>query len=237
MISVICCSNNQKVYKTMLLASLQNQNASYEVVLIDNTNNKYSSAASALNDGARKANGEYLIFAHQDITFQDSDFLSNIVNYIDESGGIIGVAGIKDGSGVITNLTQGELNKPGGEINIDKPVNVQTLDEVLIAIHRDVFEKLWFDEELCDDWHLYGVDLCLCASKMGVGSYVIPDQIYHKSSGKLSYGYVKTFARLIRKHRRHFSMIYTTCAMSSTKKLRSTQYVFGLLWDHVVRKI
>ena len=159
MISVICCSNNQEVYKTMLLASLQNQNASFEIVLIDNTKNKYSSAASALNDGARKASGEYLVFAHQDITFQDINFLSNITYYIDRTSGIIGVAGIKDDSGVITNLTQGELNKPGGEINIDKPVNVQTLDEVLIAIHRDVFEKLWFDEELCDDWH-YHVKKC-----------------------------------------------------------------------------
>ncbi len=50
-----------------LLKGLKNQTAHYELILIDNTKNKFKSAANALNFGAKNANGNYLIFVHQDV--------------------------------------------------------------------------------------------------------------------------------------------------------------------------
>jgi GT2 family glycosyltransferase len=234
MISIICCTNNLDTYEEMLLQSLKMQKAIFEIVLIDNKDNTYLSGASALNAGAKQAKGEYFIFAHQDISFIDPNFLNNIVGYINDLNAIVGVAGILDGRGVVTNLKQGIDKKPGGEFQLDKPYKVQTLDEVFIACHRSVFEQVYFDENTCNDWHLYGVDFCLTASEKGIQSYVIPDEIYHKSSGKISLGYAMTLRKVLKKHRKSFDKVYTTCTVSSTKKIRSTQYIISLVWDHVI---
>ena len=234
MISLICCTNNLKTYEEMLLKSLKMQNIEYEIVLIDNKDNKYKSASSALNAGARLSHGDYLVFAHQDITFNDPNFLRNIIKYIDELDGIVGVAGSLNENGVITNLRQGPHNDLGGVLTLSEPTKVQTLDEVLIACHKLIYDQIKFDEVTCDDWHLYGVDFCLSAAGEGIGSYVIPDEIYHKSSGQISMGYALTLRKVLKKHRKSYYKIFTTCSVSSTKRLRATQYVVGLIWDHVI---
>ena len=234
MISLICCTNNLKTYEEMLLNSLKAQNVEYEVVLINNEDKQYSSASSALNAGAKLAKGEYLVFVHQDITFQDPSFLMNIIKHIDNLNGIVGVAGSLEEKGVVTNLRQGAQKQLGGELTLSEPMKVQTLDEVLIACHRSVYELVKFDEVTCDDWHLYGVDFCLSAAEKGIKSFVVPDEIYHKSSGKISLGYALSLRKVLKKHRKTFNKIYTTCSISSTKPLRATQYVAGLIWDHVI---
>ena len=234
MISLICCTNNLKTYEEMLLNSLKAQNVEYEVVLIHNEDEQYSSASSALNTGAKLAKGDYLVFVHQDITLQDPSFLKNIIKHIDNLNGIVGVAGSLEEKGVITNLRQGAQNQLGGELTLSEPMKVQTLDEVLIACHRSVYELVKFDEITCDDWHLYGVDFCLSAAEKGIGSFVIPDEIYHKSSGEISLGYALSLRKVLKKHRKTFDKIYTTCSISSTKPLRATQYIARLIWDHVI---
>lgn len=234
MISIICCSNNLTIYEGMLLKSLEKQKTDFEIILIDNTKGEYHSAASALNAGAKKAKGEYLAFMHQDISFSNPDFLDNLISYIKKFNAVVGVAGIESTKGVVTNLRQGTDKKYGGEVQLDIPMKVQTLDEVLIACYKEVFNQIKFDEKTCDDWHLYGVDFCLSSQEKGIASYVIPDEIYHKSSGKISLGYALTFYKVLNKHRKSFDKIYTTCAVSSTKRLRSAQYILGLIWDHVI---
>ena len=67
MISIICVFNDKKVLNECLLESLKNQTANYELILIDNTNRKFKSASEALNYGAKKAKGNYLMFVHQDM--------------------------------------------------------------------------------------------------------------------------------------------------------------------------
>ena len=117
MISVICVSNNLEVLNKMLKPSLEKQSETYELIVLDNRQNEYSSAAKALNAGAIKAIGEMLVFAHQDISF-DSTLLTNIKNDLAHLplNSIVGLAGVKDKSGVITNLKQGPEKKNGGDI-------------------------------------------------------------------------------------------------------------------------
>ena len=64
----------------MLLKSLQNQDADYELILVDNTNNRFKSAAEALNDGAKKSSGDFLMFVHQDVEIYDKYFLKKFIN-------------------------------------------------------------------------------------------------------------------------------------------------------------
>ena len=68
-LSVICVYNNKQILESFLLESLKKQNINYELILINNVNNEFTSAAKALNYAATKATGDYLLFVHQDIFF------------------------------------------------------------------------------------------------------------------------------------------------------------------------
>lgn len=222
----------------MLEASLKKQVLSYEYILIDNTKNIFSSAAKALNHGAQQAKGDILIFAHQDILFEDAHFLGKIEDALKSlpTGSLIGLAGVNDSKGVYTNIKQGPKHENAGTHELTDIIEVQTLDEVLIACHKETFNVLKFDEKTCDNWHLYGVDLSLSNLCKGNHSFVLPLTLYHLSSGKISLGYALTLFKVVRKHRRQVPYIYTTCSTVKTSRLRSYQYVIGLIWDHVIKK-
>jgi GT2 family glycosyltransferase len=97
---------------------------------------------------------------------------------------------------------------------MEKPIKVQTLDECLVIIPKSVFHTLQFDERVCDNWHLYVVDYCLSVNRLGLDVYFLPSYVYHQSTGingNYSRGYRSTLKKLLKKHKNHFSQIYTTC--------------------------
>ncbi len=53
MISVICVSNKPELLNQMLKKSLEKQNEAYELIVLEGSQERYASAASALNTGAR----------------------------------------------------------------------------------------------------------------------------------------------------------------------------------------
>ena len=67
MISIVCVYNNKEILNKYLIKSLESQTEDYELILLDNTQNKFNSAAKALNNGGRKAKGDYIMFVHQDV--------------------------------------------------------------------------------------------------------------------------------------------------------------------------
>lgn len=97
MISIVCVFNDKKVLNEYLHESLKDQTAHYELILIDNTKNKFKSASKALNYGAKKANGNYLIFIHQDVFLCSRTWLDEaekIIKSLDGKaiGGIVGMS-------------------------------------------------------------------------------------------------------------------------------------------------
>ena len=66
-ISLITVYNNKPLLDEMLASANLQKNVDIDYVMIDNRNNTFSSAASALNYGTSKAQGEVLVFLHQDI--------------------------------------------------------------------------------------------------------------------------------------------------------------------------
>jgi hypothetical protein len=216
MISIICVFNDRKILNEYLLNSLKKQTAKYEQIFLDNIQGQYKSAAEALNYGGRKAKEKYIMFIHQDVDLCSSKWLEDTENMLSSLSnlGIVGVAGAKDEKGVITNLRNGTPPKLAGCIQIKKPIKVQTLDECLVIIPKTVFQTLQFDERVCDNWHLYVVDYCLSVKRLGLDVYVLPSYVYHQSTGKngkYSKGYRSTLTKLLKKHKNHFSKIYTTC--------------------------
>ena len=238
MISIVCVYNNEEILKDSLLKSLENQTSKHELILIDNTQGKFESAAEALNSGGGKAKGEYIMFVHQDVDLCSDSWLEDTEKLLNSlpALGIAGVGGARRSHGPrrvesLTNIKHGipPVNVQYG-VPLHKPEKVQTVDECLVIIPRPVFDILQFDEKVCDGWHLYAVDYSLSVARLGLGAHVIPASIYHSSTGipnkniwqtilsvsSFPAGYYRTMEKLLQKHRSHTKRVYTTCGCWST---------------------
>ncbi|MBT9150847.1 MAG: hypothetical protein DDT40_01026 [candidate division WS2 bacterium] len=250
MISIVCVYNNEDILNNWLLKSLKNQTAEFELIKIDNTRNTVKSAAEALNYGGNKARDKYIMFVHQDVDLSSNTWLEDVEKMLDSipNLGIAGVSGASEekqpvGSRYKTIIKEGVPPRTVAiPINsFQNPEKVQTLDGLLIIVPNSVFNMLTFDEEVCDDWHLYAEDYCLSARKLGFDAYAIPMFIYHRYTGALSEnlfrailslgqlpkGYYQTMEKLLKKHKNYCKYVYATNGGWSTSQ--------PLVWQRMVR--
>ena len=225
MISIVCVYNDEKILRNWLLKSLENQTAEFELIKIDNTESAFKSAAEALNYGGKKARGKYIMFTHQDIFLLSNDWLEKAESLLENqmNVGIAGIAGMREikqksllklesplEESIIGTVFHGTSKEPWScEKTFSGPEEVQTLDELILIIPRRVFEKLYFDDKTCDDWHLYGVDYSLSVKRIHLKSYVLPLPVWHLSTGDFSKRYYKTLNKVLAKHK-NYESIYTT---------------------------
>jgi len=213
MISVVCVFNNREKCEKYLLSSLKMQRAPYELILLDNTKSEYPSAASALNVGGGRAQGDYILFIHQDMQFDSETWLSDMENILRslQDIGIAGLAGKTDSKGVISNIMHGVPPRPAGDEMIQCVETAQTVDECALIIPKEKFRHIKFDEAVCDDWHLYGVEYSLSVIKINMNVFVLPLVAYHGSAAySMSDNYYKTMRKVIKKHKMDHKIIYTT---------------------------
>jgi hypothetical protein len=218
MISVVCVVNNRSTLETYLLKSLKDQIADYELTIVDNTRGQFSSASEALNYGGSKATSKYVMFAHQDVYLPSPNWLDEAETYLNSIHdlGIAGVAGMIEGG--YSNEERGRnIIKHGDPLEvwtwghpIAKPEPVQTLDECLVLIPKKVFDIHSFDEVTCDGWDLYAVDYSLSIRRVGLGVFVLPLMIHHRSNGHITKSYYVTLSKVLKKHRNNCRRINTT---------------------------
>jgi len=231
LISIVIIYNDEKMLNEYFLKGLKSQSSRHELILIDNRTGVYKSAAKAFNDACKKAKGDYIMCVHQDVELLSSDFLKTTEMMLDGLAdvGVAGVAGMS-----MDGRTHKERRKniiyhgfPEKQLwgnKIDSPIEVQTLDECLLIIPRKIFEIIKFDEETCNNWHLYGVDYCLSVKEMKMKVYTLPLTIYHRSKGESAISsdsffrlgskkneYYVTLKKVLKKHKNHFKKICTTC--------------------------
>ncbi len=223
MISVVCVFNDRHVLDDSLVGSLLGQ-AKHEVILLDNVAGTYLSAATALNAGAKRAKGKYVMFVHQDVELVGAGWLDAAERCLEKLPRL-GMAGVI-GMNALGSTRQERLRGCawGGEVlgrPLREPEEVQTVDEIVLIVPRAEF--LGFDEETFDGWHCYGADYCLTMIEQGRRVYVIPGYVFHGRKVSAPAGeegvrqlwrtlksvrfYLK---RLYRKHGKHFERIYTT---------------------------
>lgn len=213
MISVVCVYEDKQILREYLESSLDVQTSSHEKILIDDSQNKYESAAKALNEGAARANGKYLLFIHADVRFYSETWLADAEKMLDslQNVGIAGLAGKKDSEGVISNIVHGTPPLPVSDTEIDSVETTQTVDECAMIVPKSVFDVLRFDEQVCDNWHLFGVDYSLSVRNLGLEVFVLPLEAYHRSPGySMSEIYYKSLQKVLRKHRKEYEYVYTT---------------------------
>lgn len=217
MISIICVFNDKQILDSCLIASLVGQTAAHEVILLDNQKGRYVSAASALNEGARKAQGDLLVFCHQDIKFLRPDALDTIARFISLLGDtvVVGPAGKSSipPYGTYTNMHHGIVyDRPAGDYPIQSYQEVDTLDECLFAMRREVFDDLQFDEVVCNGWHLYVVDYCLGVhTQLNSKVYAVDIPVQHVSEGSsMNASYFRILRNLGGKYAGTYAKVYTT---------------------------
>jgi Glycosyltransferase like family len=211
MISVVCVYNDNEILDNFLLKSLKNQSIEYELILLDNTNRTFESAAQALNYGGKKAKEKYIMFVHQDVDLSSNSWLEDTEKILDSlpNLGILGVAGRSENvKGIITIIKDGYPPKPAGDNYFNCIRDAQTLDECLVIVPASVFEILTFDEKICDNWHLYVADYCLSVKEQDYKVYLAPVFIYHRSAGySMSEKYYTILEKLMKKHGKYYKRI------------------------------
>lgn len=234
MITVLCCYNNGKCLNDMLVPSIKKQTQQSQLIFINNEKKNYGSAAQAYNCEVGNAEGDILVFCHQDIAFDQPDFLENVENIFKEHPNIIlGLAGIKSDGMVYSNLkylgNKEFITQKRVESAIEK---VESLDECFIAIKKEHFMKILFNEDLCDNWHLYAVELCYNAknSELRLNSFVSSIAAYHKMQGgnglEVDRKYLKTLDKICVYYAKKEKKIYAPCYVVSTKFPRKQVKLF-----------
>ncbi|MFA6173196.1 MAG: glycosyltransferase [Kiritimatiellales bacterium] len=216
--SIICAFNNQEKLDRFLLESLRGQSVPFEILTIDNRNGEFASAPRILNETARKAKYDLLMFVHQDVALGSSSWLADVQKILRrlKSLGAAGVAG-RSSKDMFASVSHGNPPKPAESCQFKHPVPVQTLDGCLMIVPKVVFLEQGFDEATCNGWYLYIANYCLDLARRGRKVYVLPHEVYHESMGPSDPAVYETAKTdLLKKHRDHVKRIYTTVGVWKT---------------------
>lgn len=197
-VTIVCCYNNIEQYKRFCV-SLEKQNIDYELIGIDNQEQKFDSCSKALNSVISEINTEYVIFSHQDIELPEEHMLEDFVKYLEETGqrDILGVAGtLKECTKVASYVRHGTKLQCAGEVKYKGLLECDTVDECFFGGRTKQFQNEMFDERLCDDWHLYAVEYCLRIRVNGAHAWVCDVPLLHYSSGKINHTYNENFRKI-----------------------------------------
>jgi hypothetical protein len=151
-----------------------------------------------------QARGQYIIMAHLDslpkVTKDKMLKLLHRLETLDPKWAIAGNAGINQAG--LTFVTNGlKMPKVSGEKGAKGFHLVHTLDENLLIVKAEARLSLSYDLE---GFHLYGLDLCDVARRLGRTCYVAPMRWYHGSHGTLNtafYQKVSEFESKMRNYR------------------------------------
>ena len=210
MISIICPFTDERMRQEMLEASLAKQTfRNYEAVFLSNHDLGMDRASDVLNYGVKKAVGDILLFAHQDVILEDERILEKIVYYCDNyEFGIGAPAGVrKSDRKVYATVIHGPEKILAGE-SFSEPMEADACDECFFFIKRKDFIGF---EDLGATWHFYAVDYSIRCLLGDQKVFLFPLQVYHLSPGwSLDRTYWQVLKKLCQKYRGQIKAISTT---------------------------
>jgi len=214
MISVICIYNDKAQLERYLLRGLQQQDVEFDLITIDNTLGQHTSAAPVLNATGCSAQGDFLMFVHQDVELLSPSWLRDAEQAVARLSklGAAGVAGKTARGEMAASVLHGEpATHVDNQKPIKKPLKTQTLDGCLAITPAAVFKQVRFDEDVCRGWHLFIAEYCLTLGSKGFRVYVLPHEVYHRSTGPADKRvYAQTVEAIIKKHGPYHRFIHTT---------------------------
>jgi Glycosyltransferase like family len=143
----------------------------------------FASASLAYNCAIDEAQGDIIVFAHQDI-YLPAHWFRQVLEAIGalESArvrwGVLGCFGsTKNSFGGLGRVYTNGLGLHGNPIA--KPESVETLDEIVLILRKS--SGLRFDANL-PHFHMYGVDICLSARRAGLPIFAVPAFCVHNTN-------------------------------------------------------
>lgn len=197
MISIIICSRKADISEELKQNIAQTIGCEYEVCVIDNSSNDYS-IFTAYNEGVRRAKGDILCFMHDDVLFNTNEWGKTVTSTFisNPEYGLLGLGGSQMlpkiptpwCSTLFTVSTMHSDSIPAISstfVNINRSiVPVVAVDGVWMCMPRKVFEKVSFDAQTYEGFHMYDIDTCLQVIHQGYKVGVLTSiDMYHPSSG------------------------------------------------------
>ena len=222
--SILICATNKKQMEN-LISSISTKTP-HEIVFVNNTKNIMFSSES-LNKLTDVSNGEYILYAHQDITFDEKELFAKIKEIYTKLGpstGIIGAVGVSSTGQSITGIRGVDFST--SNINAFENLKIQCIDEYCLISKRS--NKLRFGEYL-DHFHFYGADICCLAMSKGLRNYAVNLKIKHHSGGdgnlKKGDGY-SHYINQARKFYRHWGKKFPAVATTTAHFLNGHVYYY-----------
>lgn len=216
---------NDKVLFEQMKKSLTNGNRKHEVNVIgmDNSSGTFPSAAHSYQMALKEfSTSQVLIFCHQDVVFGEGAVEKMVDCVLREGNAVVGVAGAIRTKKAPYNQIVSAIHS-GRErfdtLRIGEVQNVFTLDECVIAMKREIFDKVQFDSVTCDGWHFYVVDLCLQCHQQGIPVKAVGVNARHLSAGRRDQAYRRAEKRMAEKWRRNYDVLVFTTGWTYTKRL------------------
>ena len=159
-VSIVCVFNDPVVRAACLDRSIEAGLTSApetEYLPIDNTGNRFASAGAALNEGARRARNDVVVFVHQDVYLHSLGALERAAARLlaDPTVGLVGAVGVSS-SGAVSGVVRDRVVMIGQPAS---PVDgVDSVDEVLFMITRERVLASPLSEQQDLAWHAYAVE-------------------------------------------------------------------------------
>lgn len=211
-ISVIICSRDAR--KFSLVASMYRRLLSptaSEIIHIPDAR----SMAEGYNRGFERSSGRILLFSHDDVAVLAPDFETRLRGHM-EKFDVLGVAGTTRLVGpawhaagypyIFGQVAHATAEPTPFAVTVygtprRSAGGIQALDGLFFAAHRHVFERVGFDAERFDGFHLYDVDFTFRAHLAGFRLGVAGDlHVFHASAGNFDSEWSRYAARFVHKH-------------------------------------
>lgn len=198
-LSIVMCSRDDERFARSI-ASYERAlgGADYEVVRISDARGM----CEGLNRGVAQARGERLILSHDDVEIMCDDFAEKLSRRLDRYD-IVGFCGTTRLVGPAWHLggppwVFGQVlqdHGPGKGLAVDifnAPArtvpHAQAIDGALMAVRREVFRSITFDEATFPGWHLYDMDFSYRAHLAGFNLAIACDfDVFHYTPAKNQY--------------------------------------------------
>ncbi len=196
MVSVIICSINPEKFARVSNNFRERMgNHPHQIIGIHDA----KSLCEGYNRGARIAKGDILIFSHDDIEIVTPDFALRLLAHMRRFDGV-GVCGTTLLAGskwcdagqpwIHGHILHRKPDEPGyfllvNGCNAAVVEQAQAWDGLFFAVQRTVWEKVGFDEQTFDGFHLYDVDFSFRAHLAGFNLALVMDLLLiHDSMGR-----------------------------------------------------
>ncbi|HAM28250.1 MAG TPA: hypothetical protein DCP11_16575 [Microbacteriaceae bacterium] len=182
-VSIVCVFNDPDVLESCLARSVMAgivDAPQTEFLPVDNRDGEFSTAGAALNHGARLARNAVIIFVHQDVVLHSIAEMERAAGILvgQSEIGIIGAVGIDHRRHIVGRIRD-RVVQIGESASV--PRDVDSVDEVLFMIRRELVLSSPLSEDPFLAWHAYGVEYSARVRRAGMRATAMDLGLTHNS--------------------------------------------------------